>query len=235
MVSIVISNFSNFKFIKNLINSINENIDSEINDIIIVDNSNDFLSLDSKIKINIIKNKKNIGHGPSMEKGIEVCRSDFALILDCDTIVYKKGLVELMKRPLIENEEVVASGVLTHINHKGADCDSGMPYLHPYCLMVNRKNFLSQEKTLYNGKFCRFTKHGAPCMEFFKKRPKIFPIQYEDIKANYCSPVNEYIYHIGRSSKEFNKEIKLKSLEKWNFGINIDKEKISYWIRNLDF
>lgn len=234
MISIVISNFSNFKFTRNLIESINENTEfSQVSEIIVIDNGDNFENVETKSRLIVHKNEKNIGHGPSMEKGIELCKSEYALILDCDTFIYKKGLVELMLKPLVEDKTIVASGVLTHITPGGIDVVDGIPYLHPYCLMISKDGFMSQEKTLFKKEMSRFINHGAPCKEFFKKRPKISPIQYNDNKKNYCSPVNEYVYHIGRSSRGFDKIRAINSIKKWNSGINVDENKIRYWLEKI--
>lgn len=103
----------------------------------------------------------NIHHGPGMDYSLRNSMEDLILILDSDVKI-KKELISNM----INNFTGISVGKKIIMNSDGYEMwqkpnenpeNFKYPYIHPYCMLINRKKYLN---------FKPFIKHGSPCIEF---------------------------------------------------------------------
>jgi len=108
--------------------------------------------------------RNNVGHGPGMNIGLEKCKDDEALIFDSDIVMLRSplsGMLSLMTR------ETYGVGWITEIGSDGFDYgtfpghfrEAPIPYLHPYFMILNVKQYF---------RFPPFINHGAPCFQAMK-------------------------------------------------------------------
>ena len=132
----------------------------------IIDGSDDgkkyFVDLEKKDPNFIVKRfGYNIHHGPGMDYAIKNSSEEFLLILDSD-VSLKSSLIE----PMIEDFTGISKGLRIMINKDGVSSlqsnrtenqNFSYPYIHPYCMLIDRNKYIS---------FKPFKKHGAPCIDF---------------------------------------------------------------------
>lgn len=128
-------------------------------------------SLKSELNI-IIHTGSNIGHGPGMHVGLKYIRTKYALIFDSD-VVFKNDVITPMLDKINDNSFGV--GKIVHVdlngdnvtprytNEKAAQyyrlyggVKTSIPYLHPFCHLLNIANYR---------KYKPYIDHGAPCIE----------------------------------------------------------------------
>lgn len=132
----------------------------------IIDGSDDgkkyFVDLEKKDPNFVVKRfGYNIHHGPGMDYAIKNSSEEFLLILDSD-VSLKSSLID----PMIEDFTGISKGLRIMINKDGVSSlqsnrtenqNFSYPYIHPYCLLIDRNKYIS---------FKPFKKHGAPCIDF---------------------------------------------------------------------
>ena len=132
----------------------------------IIDGSDDgkkyFVDLEKKDPNFVVKRfGYNIHHGPGMDYAIKNSSEEFLLILDSD-VSLKSPLIE----PMIEDFTGISKGLRIMINKDGVSSlqsnrtenqNFSYPYIHPYCMLIDRNKYIS---------FKPFKKHGAPCIDF---------------------------------------------------------------------
>jgi hypothetical protein len=132
----------------------------------IIDGSDDgkkyFVDLEKKDPNFIVKRfGYNIHHGPGMDYAIKNSSEEFLLILDSD-VSLKSSLIE----PMTEDFTGISKGLRIMINKDGVSSlqsnrtenqNFSCPYIHPYCMLIDRNKYIS---------FKPFKKHGAPCIDF---------------------------------------------------------------------
>jgi glycosyltransferase involved in cell wall biosynthesis len=132
----------------------------------IIDGSDDgkkyFVDLEKKDPNFVVRRfGYNIHHGPGMDYAIKNSSEEFLLILDSD-ISLKSPLIE----PMIEDFTGISKGLKIMINKDGVSLlqsnrtenqNFSYPYIHPYCMLIDRNKYIS---------FKPFKKHGAPCIDF---------------------------------------------------------------------
>jgi hypothetical protein len=132
----------------------------------IIDGSDDgkkyFVDLEKKDPNFVVRRfGYNIHHGPGMDYAIKNSSEEFLLILDSD-VSLKSALIE----PMIEDFTGISKGLRIMINKDGVSSsqsnrtenqDFSYPYIHPYCMLIDRNKYIS---------FKPFKKHGAPCIDF---------------------------------------------------------------------
>ncbi len=103
----------------------------------------------------------NIHHGPGMHHALKNSKLKYVLILDSD-VSLKSAIIE----PMMENFIVIAKGMKIMVNNEGVSSkqyiktqnhDFKYPYIHPYCMLIDRDKYMSYKS---------FDKHGAPCLNF---------------------------------------------------------------------
>lgn len=132
----------------------------------IIDGSDDgkkyFVDLEKKDPNFVVRRfGYNIHHGPGMDYAIKNSSEEFLLILDSD-VSLKSPLIE----PMIEDFTGISKGLKIMINKDGVSLlqsnrtenqNFSYPYIHPYCMLIDRNKYIS---------FKPFKKHGAPCIDF---------------------------------------------------------------------
>ena len=107
----------------------------------------------------VLRNPKNLYHGPAMHQAFEHCKSDFVLFLDSDCEIIRGGFIELMLDRAEKAERCYAVGRLVCMNNRGFEVKSGptaITYIHPNCMLVRK----SMYRTLPP-----FVHHGTPCLD----------------------------------------------------------------------
>jgi hypothetical protein len=132
----------------------------------IIDGSDDgkkyFIDLEKKDPNFVVRRfGYNIHHGPGMDYAIKNSSEEFLLILDSD-VSLKSTLIE----PMIKDFTGISKGLRIMINKDGVSSlqsnrtenqNFSYPYIHPYCMLIDRNKYIS---------FKPFKKHGAPCIDF---------------------------------------------------------------------
>lgn len=129
---------------------------------------------------------QNIGHGKGMVKGIEICETEYFLLIDSDTIMKANPLPEMMD--LIKNNYGI--GQVVNVNTKGNNIEKGIKYLHPYFALIKKEQYL---------KYSSIINHGAPMLNsmidlHLKNKSKLL-VDF---------PVEKYIHHLGRGTRALN-------------------------------
>jgi hypothetical protein len=131
----------------------------------IIDGSDDdkkyFNDLEKKDKNFTIKRfGYNIHHGPGMDYGIKSSNNEFLLILDSDITIKKELLTDMMflfKGFSVGKKIIVNSnGFEKWQKNKESDNEFIYNYVHPYCMLLKKDEYLKHRP---------FIKHGAPCIE----------------------------------------------------------------------
>jgi GT2 family glycosyltransferase len=167
MTTVLSVNFNTPELLLRMINSFRQFHGLE-NKIVIVDGSNKYNYDKLKDKISGIENIEihhfahNIHHGPGMAYGITTIDSSKILVLDSDIIVYKRFLCIL--EDMLEKSGY-GIGDVQLVNKDGwniggyersikkEEYKTGIAYLHPACMLINREVALQWPMPI---------KHGAP-------------------------------------------------------------------------
>lgn len=161
--------------------------------IILIDNEADeisqefFAKLQKKIpNFTYLPQLNNLHHGPGLDLGIRVAKTEYVLTFDSDCIAFRSGFLEPMCE-LMTSENDYLVGQLDYVNEKGKDIakkQTGFFYTHPKCMLLRKSVYLSLPP---------FEIHGAPCL----KNQKAATQKGYQIKE---FPVKEFVYHIGRGT-----------------------------------
>jgi hypothetical protein len=125
----------------------------------------------------------NIHHGPGMNYGIINSEVNEIIILDSD-VWLKKDFLDIF----LKNFNGIAKGMKLLINDEGisstqknrtSNNNFKYPYIHPYCMLVNKTEYL---------KYKPFVKHGAPCIEFMVD---VYNNDKSDLLIDF--PIEEYV------------------------------------------
>ena len=132
-----------------------------------------------------IENSHNIGHGPALHQGIMHAKTPYVFTLDSDTATKSGGFVEAMLREFDKNPKLFALGWLRYTNANGVaspkqNLKRGMPYVHPYACMIDRKKYLKLKQP--------FIHSGAPATKLMQAAKKVG-------YALKSFPIEGYIWH----------------------------------------
>jgi glycosyltransferase involved in cell wall biosynthesis len=133
------------------------------------------------------QNPQNIFHGPAMDQGMHLVKSDFVLFIDSDCEILRAGLVEGMMELTGCDQSVYAVGHKIGMDMRGFDVvgnPGAIPYIRPYCMLVRRKLYLSLPP---------FVHHGAPCLENMREASRCGYLLME-------FPVLDFVRHAGRGT-----------------------------------
>ena len=149
----VVVNFNTPELISNCVKSIR--LFYEI-PIIVVDGSNKEKHSAMMDMISGLKNlevhhlERNMCHGPGMQYGIERTKTKYALLMDSDAAMVKKGFVELCVSRM--DELSYGAGLVMNLKFD-------IRYLHPYCALINMN---------VAAKYPMPINHGAPMIRIMK-------------------------------------------------------------------
>lgn len=151
-LSIIIVNFNTREFLENCIKSIDRfsgNLDFEI---IVIDNASaeELRIKNWKLKIKLIKNKKNIGFAAANNQGIKQAKGDYILLLNPDTLVQDKVL-SLMINFMEQNPRVGISTCRVNLVNGELDdaCHRGFPApWNAFCQFSGLSAIFSSSKSL---------------------------------------------------------------------------------------
>ncbi|KKN42139.1 hypothetical protein LCGC14_0716430 [marine sediment metagenome] len=140
----------------------------------------------------------NIGHGRGLNYGFSKCKTKQALLFDSDIEMKKGGIIEKMQANLKDSSYGI--GEICYTDKNGRNVTIGIPYLHPYFMLINKIQYL---------KYKKFIKHGAPCI-------KTMLDLYEQSKSSMLIefPVKDFIKHDYRGTRNLNPPEFLKNWEK---------------------
>ncbi len=100
-LSIIIVNYNARNYLKDCISSIKKNVNSDIFEIILVDNDSSDGSVEyiqeQFPEIDIISHKKNLGYAVGNNRGIKKSKGRYILFLNPDTIVFDEAIHFLLK------------------------------------------------------------------------------------------------------------------------------------------
>ena len=135
----------------------------------------------------ILRNRRNLHHGPAMDQASHFAQSQYVLFLDSDAEVIKGGFIESMLSLAGQDLRSYAIGKRIYMNRRGFDVtesSGAIPYIRPILMLVRRELYLTLP---------RFRRHGSPCLENMKEasRRGLGLIDF---------PVEEYIVHHGRGT-----------------------------------
>ncbi|KKN59936.1 hypothetical protein LCGC14_0536860 [marine sediment metagenome] len=130
----------------------------------------------------------NIGHGEGLNYGLASCLTKHALLFDSDIEMKKGGIIEKMQADLKDSSYGI--GEICYTDKNGRNVTIGIPYLHPYFMLINKIQYL---------KYIKFAHHGAPCI-------KTMLDLYEQSKSSMLIefPVKDYIEHNYRGTRNLN-------------------------------
>ncbi len=172
------------------------------NEILIVDGSNKYnyeklkhLAKDL-LDIEIHHFGYNIHHGPGLAYGITHLNCNKIMVFDSDVIVHGK-VIELLERNLKPDEYGI--GEIQFVNNDGWNIGDwrypdfskeGIKYLHPACMLINRKIALQYALPI---------KHGAPVISTMidiKNKGMTYLLNHsEEIHQDMSFKVHKYIEH----------------------------------------
>jgi len=159
-------------------------------DIIVIDNGSEdeSVGLVSKLVEELgvlpVLNGVNIGHGPAMHQGIQMCRTKYVFLFDSDCEVTKGGFLEKMQTTL-EKKQGYAIGWLRYVNTNGVsaagkfDKSKFIPYVHPSAALIDREIYYTLPPFLHE---------GAPCTR------NMWIAQGRGLKV-FDFPIRDYVKH----------------------------------------
>jgi glycosyltransferase involved in cell wall biosynthesis len=114
--------------------------------------------------VRAVLNPRNLYHGPALDQGVRLARTDYVFTLDSDCEILLGGFLEEMLSHF-EDPSTYAVGGLRYKNRFGFTYGYGetqepekrgrVPYIHPYAMLLDRKKYLGLRP---------FIHHGAPCI-----------------------------------------------------------------------
>lgn len=115
-----------------------------------------------------VKNtNRNIGHGPGMVMGIELCKTEHFLLVDSDVVINRGGVIEEMQRLLIGGEKyynknfIYGCGPLIFVDEKGGrssmykELENPYSYMHPHFSLIKIEAYKKNYPIIH---------HGAPML-----------------------------------------------------------------------
>lgn len=130
----------------------------------------------------------NIGHGKGLHYGIRMCRDKQVLLFDSDIEMKKGGILEKMGSHLKDSSYGI--GEICHVDKHGRNVNIGIPYLHPYFVLINTIQYM---------KYKSFSHHGSPCiktmLDLYEQSKSFMLIEF---------PVKDYIEHNYRGTRNLN-------------------------------
>ncbi len=106
--SIIIPNYNEEKYIRKCLDSIfNQTIDNTKYEVIVIDDGSTDKSVDIITKYNVkLLNSNRLGAGGARNKGIDIAKGKYIILLDADDYLYKNNVLEKLDKEL-DNQDIV--------------------------------------------------------------------------------------------------------------------------------
>ncbi len=135
----------------------------------------------------LLRNSRNVHHGPAMDQALRHLHTDEVFFLDSDCEIIRRGILERLREALHADDRTYAAGKRIFMNSRGFDVAPGPdahPYIRPICMLIRRERYLSLPP---------FRRHGAPCLDNMRAATAAGLLLAH-------VPVDDYIVHEGRGT-----------------------------------
>ena len=186
-ITFVIVSFKSSHIIEKCIKSINSNIK-----IIVVENSDDIKIknyLENKfLNVKVVIAKKNLGYGKGNNLGISKVNTQYAFILNPDTILKKNCLEELYKAQLVlkHNFAILAPNFLNNYGYFSKKNNNfnkeilEVDYVKGFAMLINLNKFAFRK--IFDENFFLFLEEIDLCKRIKNNGGKIFVVQKSKVK-----------------------------------------------------
>ncbi len=117
-ITILVINHNSLKHLIKLLRSL-KFIQNYIDEVIIIDNcSNEKINLNKFNKINLIKNKKNIGFAKAVNQGIKIAHNNIILLLNPDTYLENDSVINSIQLIISDKKIAALGGKIKNPNNK---------------------------------------------------------------------------------------------------------------------
>ncbi len=145
------------------------------------------LAGESTAPTTLLRNPRNLHHGPAMDQALRHLSTEEVFFLDSDCVIVKGGILERLLEALRSGERIYAAGKRVFMNSRGFDTEPGPrshPYIRPICMVIRRRPYLTLPP---------FRRHGAPCLDNMRAATAT-GLHLAHV------PVEEYVRHEGRGT-----------------------------------
>ena len=186
-ITFVIVSFKSSHIIEKCIKSINSNIK-----IIVVENSDDIKIknyLENKfLNVKVVIAKENLGYGKGNNLGISKVNTQYAFILNPDTILKKNCLEELYKAQLVlkDNFAILAPNFLNNYGYFSKKNNNfkkkilEVDYVKGFAMLINLNKFSFRK--IFDENFFLFLEEIDLCKRIKNNGGKIFVVQKSKVK-----------------------------------------------------
>jgi GT2 family glycosyltransferase len=186
-ITFVIVSFKSSHIIEKCIKSINSNIR-----IIVVENSDDIKIknyLENKfLNVKVVIAKENLGYGKGNNLGISKVNTQYAFILNPDTILKKNCLEELYKAQLVlkDNFAILAPNFLNNYGYFSKKNNNfkkeilEVDYVKGFAMLINLNKFAFRK--IFDENFFLFLEEIDLCKRIKNNGEKIFVVQKSKVK-----------------------------------------------------
>jgi GT2 family glycosyltransferase len=186
-ITFVIVSFKSSHIIEKCIKSINSNIK-----IIVVENSDDIKIknyLENKfLNVKVVIAKKNLGYGKGNNLGISKVNTQYAFILNPDTILKENCLEELYKAQLVlkDNFAILAPNFLNNYGYFSKKNNNikkkifEVDYVKGFAMLINLNKFSFRK--IFDENFFLFLEEIDLCKRIKNNGGKIFVVQKSKVK-----------------------------------------------------
>ena len=186
-ITFVIVSFKSSHVIEKCIKSINSNIK-----IIVVENSDDIKIknyLENKfVNVKVVIAKENLGYGKGNNLGISKVNTQYAFILNPDTILKKNCLEELYKAQLVlkDNFAILAPNFLNNYGYFSKKNNNfnkeilEVDYVKGFAMLINLNKFAFRK--IFDENFFLFLEEIDLCKRIKNNGGKIFVVQKSKVK-----------------------------------------------------
>ena len=206
-LTVVIVTFQSEKVINDCINSIDKNVP-----IIVVENSNNqnFKRMIEK-KFHNVKcflTNENLGMGKGNNVGIKNSSTNYVMIINPDTILYKDMIIELLNISKKIDFSILSpiSDDKNYPNYKGVNHEENdlidVEHVDGYSMLLNKSKF---DNKYFDEKIFMFLENNDLCKRMKIKKEKIYVCKNAKIK------------HLGGRSVDTKKDLEIEILRNWHW------------------
>lgn len=156
----------------------------------------------------LIRNDRNLFHGPAMHQAMQTVTTDYVFFLDSDCEVIEGGFIEQMVSIAERNDRCYAVGKQVYMNKRGFDVEQSekaFPYIRPVCMLIRRAMYFTLSP---------FSHHGTPCLDNMRNAGTS---GYHLIDF----PIFDYVVHKGRGTAS-----------RYGYGLGL-RGKLNYFLYRL--